>query len=208
MPQKPQPIGALSAGGLLYREILAVWPLLLKSNYKKALEEEVKKNSYVGINKEASRGRTLREIRKRFEYTDEEFFNGFENTTASGKKILLFYLCMKTYKVLIELHFEVTIPRWKATGKETENYYYQLKLQELTSKYPEINEWSEKTMEKTITIYKRILRESGLLSNGQFNIPDMDNPFWCYFIKRNELWFPEACLLNNERRTILLKECQ
>ncbi|MBE0654974.1 MAG: hypothetical protein IH594_14325 [Bacteroidales bacterium] len=78
----------------------------------------------------------------------------------------------------------------------------------MSSRFPEISEWTEATTLKTITVYKRMLRESGLFISGHFVVPQAPASFWCYFLRRKEIWFLEACLLNSDYRKKLLNDCK
>jgi hypothetical protein len=208
MPNPQQNIdGAFTAGGLLYRETIAVIPLLGQDNFKELLMEEVKRNEYVKIRSEAARTRSLREIRKRFINAGKDLRKDFQNQSEKEQRLTLLYLCMKTYPLVFDLHFEVTIPKINALGSLPENYHYLSRIDTIAQRQEDSVINTESTRKKLVTVYKRMLNEAGIISKERPMTVFVPESFWCTFLQQNDSWFVEACFMNLDQLNTMKENC-
>jgi hypothetical protein len=144
------------------------------------------------------------EINKRIETASVGFWDFYNSRNTEEKKGLLFYLCVKTYQLIRDFHFRVTIPGYWAYHHHPDSYAYKMYLDELGSKYDEIHNWSESTRKKCVTVYMRMLKEAGFIINNRIQKPDFDDSFYSYFTTINERWALDIYLLNDqEKQTII-----
>jgi len=197
---------AFTAGGLLYRETLFVLDLLLHENAEELLTEEVENNKYIRINSQSARQRSLQEIRKRNIYTDNIFWKLFKESDEEQQRLMLFYLCIKAYKLVFDFHFNVTLPKWKINNHVQDSFYYKMRLDEIAMSYTEVDSWTSTTQTKVITVYLRMIKESGFVKNNSLSPVSTESSFWEYFIRKKELWFLEACFFNKVQRDKIIKE--
>jgi hypothetical protein len=138
---------------------------------------------------------------KRYASAPPGFWKFFFERQEEEQKLALFFLCLKTYSLMLDYHLEVALKRWKARSEQLDTLDIQFRLDEISSFHPEVYAWSESTKTKTITVYLRTLTEAGLLKQGNLQKPGNIHPdFWAYFIKNGESWFPEACFVNPNLR--------
>jgi len=199
---------SFTAGGLMLRETNAVLELLLSEDPENALIREAKEDRFLRINSESARKRVLQEIRHRKDTVNKDIWKYYVETIDVFKPLLLFYMCLKTYKLVFDFHFDVTLPTWKTTGKMAEHYAYELKLDELSNTDPLVDSWKENTRRKLITVYRRMLNEAGLLISNKLSIPSPPADFWCYALRYGDGWFMEACLLPDKKRRELKEHCK
>jgi hypothetical protein len=185
--------GTFSANGILFNETLRLVKILEGENVFDALAKEVRENQLLQINSETTRGRVIREIKKRNKYAGNNFWEFFGQRTENEQRLLFFYLCLKTYRILFDLHFKVTVKRFHIDATLPETFYYKMAVDELASENPVVAGWSETTLTKTFSNYRSLLRISGLLSGDRLCLPDVHQQFWDQFRARNEFWFMEAC---------------
>lgn len=198
---------SFTAGGLLYDETFALLDILMDDDWSNLLQKELEENKLLKINSEAARKRILQEIRKRMDQTDSAFWIYFTDAPEKEKRLLLFYLSLKVYKMVFDFHFNVTVEKFKGGITRPDPYYYQMWLDQMSSTYPELDKLKSSTREKAISVYLRMLKEAGLLRNAILSPAQADDAFWCYFVEKNDPWFLEACLLKEDTRKRLIKSC-
>lgn len=199
---------SFTAGGIYQNEFDAILPFIISGKSEEMLVNEAEENKYLKINTESARKRVMAEIKKRLKSVNQEFWLFYQSCNGEQRKLLLFYLVIKTYQLAWDFHFKITVPGFWAYRNEVDTYAYKMYLDELGSKAEEVNKWSESTRTKCITNYTRMLRESGLVKNEKILKPDVGNDFYCYFIKRNETWALDIFLLSNPDKETLIKYCQ
>jgi len=198
---------SFTAGSLLYKETTALLPLLLSDDAELLIKEEIKQNNILKINSETSRKRTISEIIKRISFTDKSFWSFYSSRSESEQKLLLFYLCMKVYKLMFDFHFNVTVPQWKSSVQEVDSYLYQMELNNISSKDEFVDSWKEVSQKKTISVYKKILKDVHLLDADGVTLKSIiaKDDFFQWFIKNQERWFLDACLLSATRKEYLME---
>lgn len=199
----PKTIYSLSftAGALLYNEFSVLQPILEKENCLELLEQEILNNHFMAIKTQAARERIITEIKKRLRSVDLTFWDFYNTIPVVEQKLALFYLILKTYPLLFDLHFEVVLKRWKAWRTHLEIYDLQMRLDELSSADEELANMSASTKTKALTVFIRMLREAGLMKSDTLQkVKEIDSAFWSYFIQKGDIWFLDASLLSKQER--------
>lgn len=185
---------AFTASALLFNEFSKAKESILADDFIEQMRREVLENARFGIKTQASRKRISQEMIKRYEAAPPGFWPFFFERSEEEQKLALFFLCLKTYGLMLDFHLEVTLKRWKARSEQLGTFDLQMRLDEISSANPDVDAWSESTKTKTITVYIRTLTEAGLLKNGKLQKPARINPdFWAFFLNNGEFWFPAAC---------------
>ena len=190
---------SFTAGALLLSETERVIDYLINGTLEESKKELIANNK-IQINSESSRERVLNELVKRTKYVDKTIWNEFVRSSSQEKKILLLYVCYKTYKLMLDFASEEILNKWrtrntKLFGDEVE--YFLHKKSEI---HPEINQWTEKTRKKAVQVILHILSEVGLLINNTITPLEANDKFWTIFIKLGDPWFLELALLNKQQR--------
>ncbi|HEY5590259.1 MAG TPA: BrxA family protein [Paludibacter sp.] len=199
---------SFTAGSLLYKETTALLPLLLSSDAENLIKDEIKQNNLLKINSENSRKRIVSEIVKRLSYVDDHFWKTYAKQTESGQKLMLFYLCLKAYKLMFDFHFNVTVKQWNSSVQEADPYLYQMQLSEIASKDESVDKWTDLTKGKVVSVYLNILKDIKILDAGinKLKAINAPNAFFKYFTKKQEQWFMDACLLDSQKKKKILEE--
>lgn len=192
---------SFTAGSLLHRETSALLSLLQSDNAEQAIREEIKNNNLLHINSESSRKRVVFEISKRAKTINTSFWSFYSNCSVEEQKILLFYVCLKTYTLVFDFHFNVTVKQWYSSSQIIDPYFYQMELEEIATRDEQVDKWTDKTKRRTITVYMRMLKEIDM-SDSENNLKPISLPesFWRFFIQNREAWFLDACLLNGDEK--------
>jgi non-ribosomal peptide synthetase component F len=189
---------SFTAGGLLYEETMQVLEFLSPERIGE-LELAVTDNSILRINSQSSRKRIIQEIQKRYK-SDPLIFRKFDSWTPAEQRIALFYLCLKSYRILFDFHFDIVLERWLSRETEITLAHIHYFFDRQAAHHPEIETWAESTRQKVATVMLRMLRESGLLLDKRLQTPALSLAFWKTFLLMDEAWFLQACLLNKQQR--------
>lgn len=185
---------AITGGGFLFNETIALLPLLQSAEREELLKHERLNNHVLMINAEASRKRAIAEISRRYDVMPPAFWQDFLAMTSVEQPIALFFVLLKTYKILFDFHVNVTIRRWNSVAKSVNKEDILMELNEISARDAFVDSWSEATKSKVISAYLSILRKIGMLDrDNQLQMPDCTN--YPYYLQIGELWFLEACLL-------------
>lgn len=185
-----------TAGGILFNEFFALREILLSNQFNELIKIEEEQNNLIGVATKAARKRIISEIKRRYSNTTLDFWNIFFECNEIEQKLALFFLCLKTYPLIFDIHFEVALRKFR-TGNKMEAYDIQMRMDEIASNNPEVSKWSEKTLKKINVQYRKAIKDVNLY-DGTFlkRESKATSFFWDYFKNNNESWFLEACFIN------------
>lgn len=185
---------AITGGGFLLNETLALLPLLQSEDREELLKDEQLNNRVLMINAETSRKKAILEISRRYDTMSPAFWQDFLAMTAAEQPIALFFVMLKTYKILFDFHVNVTIRRWNSVAKSVKREDILMEFNEISARDAFVDSWSEATKDKVISAYLSILRKIGMLDRtNQLQVFDCTN--YPYYLQIGEPWFLQACLL-------------
>lgn len=186
-----------TAGGLLENEFYALEQILLSDNFEEDIQKEEETNSIIGIATLSARKRIISEIKRRNTNIPIGFWNHFFSWNQNEKKFGLLYLCFKTYPIVLDIHIEVALKKFK-TGISMTAYDVKMRLDEIASADDYVSEWSESTLEKINVQYRKAIKDAGIYDGNHLLRPSKTSTlFWKYFQGINENWFLTACFIEN-----------
>ena len=185
---------AITGGGFLFDETNALLPLLEAENREELLKDENINNRVLHINAETSRKKAVREIRRRYLTMPYSFWKDYYQMSEGNKKVALFLVMLKTYKILFDFHVHVTMKKWKSISKSVTLDDLMLEFNEISANDNFVDSWTIDTKKHVASAYLTILRKVGILSkDSQLSSVSCEN--FDYYLTHNEAWFLEACLL-------------
>jgi hypothetical protein len=185
-----------TAGGILFNEFTALERILLSENFHEIISIEEEENNFMGVATNAARKRIISEIKRRFTIAPDDFWSHFFRWNVYEQKLALFYLCLKTYPLIFDIHFEVTIKKYKV-GYPIGAYDIQMRIDEIASYDEAVASWSDSTRKKINVQYRKALKDVGLLNGEKLIKASNASPlFWNYFEDHQEAWFLTACFKN------------
>lgn len=186
-----------TAGGLLFNEFKALENILLGNDFAVKIQQEEESNSVIGIATMSARKRIIAEIKRRHSMAPIGFWNHFFQWNQHEMKFGLLYLCFKTYPLVMDIHIEVALKKFK-TGNTMNAYDVQMRMDEIASKDDHVSQWSNSTLEKLNVQYRKAIKDAGLYDGNHLIQPLNVSPtFWRYFEEINEGWFITACFIKN-----------
>jgi len=185
----------LTAGGLLYAEFDRILHLIDKIDFLEEMKNESKENNSIGIDIEASRKRIISEMVRRYHQAPQGFWEHYIHWNEWERKLALYYLCLKTYPLLYDIHFEVVQKKYKL-GLTLNDYDIQMRFDELASLDSDFGNWAEITLYKLNSQIRTILKDSGIYDGQNLKKPNaVGLDFQHYFKKNNEPWFLDAVFI-------------
>jgi hypothetical protein len=186
-----------TAGSLFFNEFKSLESLLKEKDFLIIIQEEEKNNNVIGIATMSARKRIIREIKRRYSMAPIGFWNYFFQWNQQEMNFGLLFLCLKTYPLVMDIHIEVTLKKFK-TGNTMNAYDIQMRLDEIASKYDYVSKWSNRTFENINGNYRKALKDAGLYDGSNLIRPLKISPtFWQYFEDIHESWFLVACFIKN-----------
>jgi hypothetical protein len=186
-----------TAGGLLLNEFQALEGALLGEDFQEVIKIEEESNYVIAIATLSARKRVITEIKRRQLNAPVGFWNHFFQWNQMEMKFGLLYLCFKTYPLIMDIHIEVALKKFK-TGNTMSAYDIQMRMDEIASKDDYVSQWSNSTFEKINAQYRKAIKDAGLYDGNQLIRPLQVSPiFWQYFEEINEGWFITACFIKN-----------
>lgn len=195
-----------TSGGLLQRETTAVLPLILIDLTCGGFLPEKRENRYLQINSEVARRKVLDEIRKRVRQSNADVWTVYETADETERSLLLYYLCLKTYRLLWVFHFDVLVARWRSLQRTLDPYDLKQKLDELSTAHTEVEAWTDKTQSKIVQVSRLMMVKAGFLTGDQLRKPSVLLSFYAHFVQWGDGWMLEAALLSEPERKIIMTE--
>ena len=181
--------------GFVFNEFNSVLPLLMSSNSKELMKQEVINNQYLMMNSENTRKRCVSELQKRFAAVPESFWQYYMNLNDEDKRIALLYSLLKAYAILKDLHQNVVQPQWNSIDKTLNGDNLLVEIYNIASSDEFVDSWSEQTKQKIVSWYQTVLFQVGMLSRADQRLRQVRLVDDTWFHEEGETWFLEACLI-------------
>ena len=195
MPNKLKYDANFTAGGIFFNEFSNLKNYLLEKDFEDIVKNDIEENKILAITTLSARKRIVLEIIRRHKVMSSDFWRFFQDLNESESKLALLFVCLKTYPIVFDLHFQVTVQKQKL-GMELTDYDIQMRLDELASTSTDVENWSETTIKKINTQYRTAIKDAGLYTNKKLHKPiNINQIFWAYFKENDEVWFLDACFI-------------
>ena len=197
MKQNSPYTATITGCGFLYYEFLRILPLLMSKDSTRLLKEEIDNNLLFQVNSQKARLRFLAEFKRRYNALPISFWNDFLKMNELSQRAGLLYVILKTYRLIFDFHFNVTVKRWNSVDQRLYKTDIMMELSELSSRDSFVDSWTDNTKSRCASQYLTILRQAGLLQEKTnkllpIHLAPAD---YEYYIRSGEEWFLEACLL-------------
>ena len=197
MKQNSPYTATITGCGFLYYEFLRILPLLMSKDSARLLKEEIDNNLLFQVNSQKARLRFLAEFKRRYNALPISFWNDFFKMNELSQRAGLLYVILKTYRLIFDFHFNVTVKRWNSVDQRLRKTDIMMELSELSSRDSFVDSWTDNTKSRCASQYLTILRQAGLLQEKTnkllpIHLAPAD---YEYYIRSGEEWFLEACLL-------------
>jgi hypothetical protein len=194
-----------TVGNLMLEEFTTVAHILAFSDLR-AEKDNIINNNLLNIKSESSRNRFFSEMLNRSDNIGNHFWKHFIDADHNEKAFLMFYLLLKNYLLLFDLHKDVILPKVRTLNLTLNSEDVHIFFQNKSIEHPEINNWSDTTRTKIISAIFLIYSRANLLNKNSILITKPTNKFWLNFLYYGDRWFLEFAFLNKFERENILRE--
>lgn len=188
---------ALTGCSFMFYEMNRCLPIFLSSDADQLKKQEVEENRLLMVNSLISRKRFLDEFQRRFNAVPRAFWLWYKSLNESAQRAALFYVMMKTYRLIFDFHFNVTVKRWKSAERFISKSDIMMEFNEISAKDDFVDSWSDNTKDRCASQYLTFLRHAGMMDEKtnellpfRFSPGDVE-----YYFHSGDQWFLEASLL-------------
>lgn len=196
MPIAKSPYSAsFTAASLMLNETKVVAAMLLEDNSKETKKKLKEDAQYLKIKSVAARDRVTIELAKRFDTMAPSFWREFLEQPEDQQRVSLFYVVLKTYKLLFEFQVNVALPKFNSIDRAVDLGEVLMALNEIAANDEYVDGWTDETRKKIASTYLTMLKQAGMIneSTGELQEPAVSDDYLAQYIRTGEMWFLQAC---------------
>ncbi len=188
---------SFTAAALMHGEMNAVLPYLLKDCSTETVKMIENSLEILPIKSASARERVTLEMVKRFKAVPQSFWADYQTFPEPQQKLALFYVILKTYRLLYEFQLNVTVKRFNSANNTLKIDDLWMEFYNIAARDSFVESWTEQTKKKAIKSYLAMLRQVGLLNPETDVLQRIDIAQEAYvpFVQLGELWFLQACFV-------------
>ncbi len=191
---------SFTSGGLLHEETVALVKYFNRDSID-LINEQIVNNSLIEINSQTSRKRIISELVKRYNaVNNDQLFAKFKDCNTVEQKVLLYYVCLKTYPLMFDFVFDVVIEKWLSMDMSIKSIDVLRFLEKQSNQHKEIEKWTDKTLLKISSLIIKLIKDVGLINHNNLTKLELPNSFLRIFVDWKDEWFLQAILLNKSQR--------
>lgn len=177
-------------------EMNACLPLLMDENSEDLLKEEVYSGKILMMKSVQTRSRAVFEFKRRYNAVPKDFWQNYLNMSRQQQLVAMYYVCMKTYRILFDLHINVALKKWKSANRIVTKKDAMSEIFEISSNEEFVDSWSLETKDRVASSFLTYMRRAGFLNNsGELQAPNLQDAEYAIFIEMGDEWFLQACFL-------------
>ena len=188
---------AMTGCSFMHNEMKAMLPLLLSPDADTLLKKEISENNILLIKSETSRKKAVLEFKRRFNAVPREFWEWFATVSDSTQLLAMFFVNLKTYRIYFDFQVNVVLNKWNGISRTITYNDILSEFYQISASNAFVDSWSKETKDRITSSFITLLRKVGLLDakTSELRSPEVNEEEFAYFLKINEAWFLDACLL-------------
>lgn len=181
----------------MHNEMKAMLPILLSPDADTLLKKEISENNILLIKSETSRKKAVLEFKRRFNAVPREFWEWFATVSESTQLWAMFFVNLKTYRIYFDFQVNVVLNKWNGISRTITYNDILSEFYQISASNAFVDSWSKETKDRITSSFITLLRKVGLLDakTSELRSPQVNEEEFAYFLKINEAWFLDACLL-------------
>ena len=181
----------------MHNEMKAVLPILLSPDADTLLKKEISENNILLIKSETSRKKAVLEFKRRFNAVPRQFWEWFATVSESTQLWAMFFVNLKTYRIYFDFQVNVVLNKWNGISRTITYNDILSEFYQISASNAFVDSWSKETKDRITSSFITLLRKVGLLDakTSELRSPQVNEEEFAYFLKINEAWFLDACLL-------------
>lgn len=188
---------AMTGCSFMHNEMKAMLPLLLSPDADALLKKEISENNILLIKSETSRKKAVLEFKRRFNAVPCEFWDWFSTVSENTQLWAMFFVNLKTYRIYFDFQVNVVLNKWNGISRTITYNDILSEFYQISASNAFVDSWSKETKDRITSSFITLLRKVGLLDakTSELRSPQVNEEEFAYFLKINEAWFLDACLL-------------
>ena len=188
---------AMTGCSFMHNEMKAVLPILLSPDADTLLKKEISANNILLIKSETSRKKAVLEFKRRFNAVPRQFWEWFATVSESTQLWAMFFVNLKTYRIYFDFQVNVVLNKWNGISRTITYNDILSEFYQISASNAFVDSWSKETKDRITSSFITLLRKVGLLDakTSELRSPQVNEEEFAYFLKINEAWFLDACLL-------------
>lgn len=187
---------ALTGCSFMIDEMTACLPLLMAQDSEELMKKEVSENNIMMVKSQSSRNRMAHEFRRRYSAVPEHFWPKYLNMGRDQQLMAMYYVCLKTYRILFDLHINLALKKWKSANRTISKKDVMSEIYEIAANDEFVDSWSEETKDRVASSFLTYLRRAGLLNDaGELQAPKLQDTDYRIYLELGDSWFLQACFL-------------
>jgi hypothetical protein len=185
----------------MFHETDVIVPMFMAGDPGEAIRAARADTSVFQIKAEKSRDRVAKEILKRYKALPGSFWEWYLSLAEGPRRVALFYVLLKTYRLLFEFQVNLAIPKYNSPDRVLTKNDVQAALSEIASRDEFVDSWSGETRDRLSSQYLAMLRQGGFVDSatGELCPPAIGDDDYAEYVRRGEVWFLQACFLPGYR---------
>ena len=187
---------ALTGCSFMIDEMNACLPLLMDDNSEELMRREVSENNIMMMKSQKSRSKASLEFRRRYNAVPSQFWVKYQNMSRQQQLMAMYYVCLKTYRILFDLHINVALKKWKSANRTVTKNDAMSEIYEIAANDAFVDSWSEETKDRVASSFLTYMRKAGILNeSGELQAPKLQDSEYRIYVELGDSWFLQACFL-------------
>lgn len=187
---------SLTGCSFMIDEMTACLPLLMDENSEELMKREVSDNNILMMKSQTSRTKAAREFRHRYAAVKKDFWPKYLNMGRSQQLVAMYYVCLKTYRILFDLHINVALKKWKSANRRVTKTDALNEIYEIAANDEFVDSWSEETKDRVSGSFLTFMRKAGMLDETDtLQAPKLQETDYRIYLELGDSWFLQACFL-------------
>ncbi len=187
---------ALTGCSFMIDEMTACLPLLMDENSEELMRREVSDSNIMLMKSQQTRYRASVEFKRRYAAVPSSFWQKYLTMGKPQQLVAMYYVCLKTYRILFDLHINVAMKKWKSANRKVTKNDALNEIYEIASNDQFVDSWSEETKDRVASSFLTFMRRAGFLdTTDTLQAPKLQESDYRIYLELGDSWFLQACFL-------------
>lgn len=187
---------ALTGCSFMIDEMTACLPLLMDENSEELMKREVSESNILLMKSQQTRYRAAVEFKRRYAAVPADFWYKYLNMGRPQQLVAMYYVCLKTYRILFDLHINVAMKKWKSANRKVTKNDAQNEIYEIAANDEFVDSWSDETKDRVASSFLTFMRRAGMLDETDtLQAPKLQEADYRIYLELGDSWFLQACFL-------------
>jgi hypothetical protein len=177
-------------------EMNACLPMLMDENSEELMKREVSESNILLMKSQQTRNRAAVEFKRRYAAVPADFWHKYLNMGRPQQLVAMYYVCLKAYRILFDLHINVALKKWKSANRKVTKNDALNEIYEIAANDEFVDSWSDETKDRVASSFLTFMRRSGFLDETDtLQAPKLQDADYRIYLELGDSWFLQACFL-------------